>query len=181
MSNIELKIEMPLDENRFFRRECPYCFREFKILINDDKMLYGITQKLLDLYLIEEDNEERKDSNSEQQINYFCPYCGQQAGPDHWWTQEQLAYVSIYAKNIMAQIINEKLIGQLKRTFSKSSSNFISFRFEGREIEQQEPWISPESNDMEIFDLPCCQHKMKIKEGWSGKIYCYLCGFPFGH
>jgi len=54
-----------------------------------------------------------------------------------------------------------------------------SIRFEGKEMEQQKPWISPEVNDMEIFDLPCCQRKIKIEENWQDKVYCFFCGFPY--
>jgi hypothetical protein len=59
-----------------------------------------------------------------------------------WWTQEQLAYVGILAKNIMAKMINENFIRPLKRTFQRPSSSIVSIRFEGKEMKQQEPWIS---------------------------------------
>ena len=81
----------------------------------------------------------------------------------------------------MAKIVNEKLIRPLKRAFRRSSSDMVSIQFEGKEIEQQEPWISPELDDMEIFDLPCCERKIKVEENWQGKVYCFFCGFPYEH
>jgi hypothetical protein len=55
----------------------------------------------------------------------------------------------------------------------------VSIKFEGKEIEQLEPWISPEVNDMKIFDLPCCQRKIKIEESWQDTVHCFFCGFPY--
>jgi len=51
-------------------------------------------------------------------------------------------------------------------------------KFEGKEMKLEEPWISPEENDMEIFSLPCCKRKLKIIEGWKNKVHCFFCGFP---
>ena len=36
-----------------------------------------------------------------------------------------------------------------------------------------------EVNDMEVFDLPCCQRKIKIEENWAKVTHCFFCGFPY--
>jgi len=82
------------------------------------------------------------DESERSETEFICPYCGQRAPSDNWWTQEQLAYVGILAKNIMAKMINENFIRPLKRTSQRPSSSIVSIRFEGKEMKQQEPWIS---------------------------------------
>ena len=37
MGKIEMKIKFPLDNDGFFRRECPFCNREFKIMIEESE------------------------------------------------------------------------------------------------------------------------------------------------
>lgn len=179
MNEIRMNLSFPLDGDGFFRRECPFCYKDFKILLEKEE-LTDITQKGIDSFMIEMKKEVADlDDIEYSETEFTCPYCGQQAPNDSWWTQEQLAYVGIIAKNIMAKIVNENLIRPLKRTFQRPSSGMISIRFEGKEMKQQEPWISPETNDMEIFNLPCCQRKIKIEKNWQDTVYCFFCRFPY--
>jgi len=179
MSEIKMNLSFPLDDDGFFRRECPFCRKEFKILLEKDE-LTDLAQKGIDSFMIKPKEEATDlDESGHSETEFICPYCGQWASSDSWWTQEQLAYLGIVAKNIMAKMVNENLIRPLKRTFRRPSSGMVSIRFEGKEMEQQEPWISPEVNDMEIFDLPCCQRKIKIEENWSDAIFCFFCGFHY--
>jgi len=177
MGDIELNVSFPLDEEGFFRREWPFCRKEFKILLTKEE-LGNLAQAGLDSFMIESKENTDSDESEEGKPEYFCPYCGQHAPGDRWWTQEQLAYISIFAKNIMANLINEHLIRPLERNFGKRSSGPISVSFKGQEMEQQEPWISPEANDMDTFDLPCCQRKIKIEEPKISLVRCFFCGFP---
>lgn len=178
MSEIKMNLSFPLDDDGFFRRECRFCRKEFKVLLEKEE-LSDLAQKGIDSFMIEPKEEATDlDESGGSETEFICPYCGQRAPSDSWWTQEQLAYVGIFAKNIMAKLVDEHLIRPLKRTFRGSNSGLVSIRFEGKEIEQQEPWISSEVNDMEIFDFPCCQRKIKIEENWSDMVYCFFCGFP---
>lgn len=181
MNEITMHLSFPLDEDGFFRRECPFCYKEFKVLLEKEE-LFDLSQKGLDSFMLDEKEEETDLTKSDStETEFTCPYCGQKETSNSWWTQEQLAYVGIIAKNIMVKIVNENLIRPLKRTFRRSSSGDVSIRFEGKKMEQQEQWISPEVNDMERFDLPCCQRKIKIEESWQDKVYCFFCGFPYEH
>lgn len=178
MTEIHTNLSFPLDDDGFFRRECPLCCKEFKVLLRKEE-LADLAQKGIDSFMLEQ-REETTDSEegSASETEFICPHCGQWASIDSWWTHEQLAYVGIVAKNIMARMVNEELIHPLKRAFGKPTSGMFSMKFEGKEMKQEEPWISPEVNDMEIFDLPCCQRKIKIEDDWAGKVYCFFCGFP---
>ena len=177
MSDIEKRISLPLDEDGFFRRACPLCHKEFKIFLSQEE-LTELTQKGIDSYMLNQQNENEPDASDEEEdsneMEYFCPYCGQKSSHDNWWTEEQLAYVNVVAKNIIANLMNENFIKPMKRNFGKGS--FV--QFDAKEMEQREPWISPETNDMKIFELPCCSRKIKVEENWKEKTFCYFCGFP---
>jgi len=176
MSEIEMHISFPLDDDKFFRRQCPLCIREFKILLEENE-LEDITKKGIESFMLEQ-REEKDNLEEEQPEEFYCPYCGQSSPHDKWWTEEQSAYLGVYIENVMKELINKNLIEPLKRSFGRHSSGPISIRFEGKELKQEEPWISPEENDMEVFNLPCCERKLKIIEEWKDKVHCYFCGFP---
>ena len=83
MSDVSIHISFPLDEDGYFRRECPYCLTEFKAKISE-KDMHCFTQHLFDNYLskeLSEDGNEDSDDNEAQEKEYFCPYCGQTADP----------------------------------------------------------------------------------------------------
>ena len=174
---IELSLSLPLDDDGFFRRACPLCCREFKVLLKEEELI-SLAQEGLDSYMLET-QAEVTDAEDETKPVFTCPYCGQETLSDKWWTKEQLAYVGIAAQNIIAQIVNEQIIHPLKRMSRKHSFGPVTLQFQGNEMQQQEPWISPEINDMDTFDLPCCHRKIKIDEIRNSTVYCFFCGFPY--
>jgi len=180
MSIVSFSISLPLDSDQFLRRQCPLCLRQFKIGTTEaDRQ--SLIERELEAYLLQEGLEIRAESADATEADadeLWCPYCGQTAPRDQWWTQEQIAYIHVFGYNIMAQIVNEQFIRPMKREFSGHRSGFISIKFEGKEMEYQEPWISPESDDMTIHALPCCDLRVKVDDDWSRPIYCYRCGFP---
>ena len=177
MSDIEIKVSIPLDDDGFLRRECPLCVRQFKIRPTEEK-LQDLAEKGIQNYLIEE-NAEPEPEDEDETRQFTCPYCGQQSAADTWWTQEQLAYLQTFAENIATRMLNEQLIRPLKREFGRSSGGLISLSFDAQEMREREPWISPEENDMEVFDLACCSQKIKTQEGLDlDTIHCFYCAFP---
>jgi len=178
MSKIIKKIPLPLDEEGFLRRECPFCHKEFKILF-EKQGLANLLQKSVDSFIAElKGKKANLSENSKSENEFICPYCGQRAPSNDWWTREQASYIHNIFKNIIAKAVNENLINSFKESFQSFRSDAVSIKFEGKEMEQHEPRISPEINDMKIFDLPCCQRKIKIEENWHNKVYCFFCGFP---
>lgn len=143
--------------------------------------LSDLAQQGIQIFMVESEPETCTDDAPDQSPEFFCPYCGQGSGAKSWWTQEQLAYIQVHTKNIAARIINESFIRPLKRNFGQHrSSGLISIKVTANELEQTEPWISPEINDMKVFDLECCQRTLKIDEAWTGTVHCFFCGFPHG-
>lgn len=170
-------VHLPLDDDGALRRCCPLCNREFKIVLAEDE-LRNLAQKVIDSYMIEPVDESDSEESESLQEDRTCPYCGEKSATDGWWTQEQVAFFMVIAENIAAKVINENLIRPLKRMNRRPQSGLISIQFEAKEMEQKEPWISPEPNDMVIFDLPCCERKIKMEENWHNVIYCFFCGYP---
>jgi hypothetical protein len=177
MNEIKMNIPFPLDDDKFFRRACPFCKREFKIQISDEE-LEDLIQKSKESYMLErgegnsEENEYIKENDSEK---FFCPYCGQEALSGEWWTIEQAKYIQMYVENIMADIINKNFIENIERKFR--GNKFV--KFEGKKLKIKEPRISPDNDDMIIINLPCCQSKIKIEENWNKIVHCFYCGFPY--
>lgn len=180
MSDILLQVSLPLDSDQFLRRECPFCRRQFKIETTEmDRQ--SLVEQQIQAYLIEEGvtaQKEESDVADEESSLVLCPYCGQVTSADRWWTQEQIAYIHVFAHNIMAQIVNEQFIRPMKRQFSGKRGGLISIKFEGKEMEYQDPWISPENDDMTVHALPCCGLRVKLNDDWSEPFHCYRCGFP---
>ncbi len=149
MSNIIQKgVMIPLDDDGYLRRECPYCCREFKILKGDFESL-------------------------DVEKEYFCPYCGETATPRIWLTKAQKDLFEKVVNNVAVDIINEKFISFLKGLDDPSKG----IRVKADELERSNELINPEINDMKIVELPCCHKSLKLDENWSSPIYCYYCGF----
>ncbi len=145
-------VPLPLDEG-FLRRECPHCERQFK-------WHHGPT-------------DERPEDAADPEV-YWCPYCGETAPPDHWWTSEQLefAQASIAGPAIrdIADEFNSSLGGQ-RNSFIKMSMSYD---------EPEPPSALHEAPDMVIVLSPCHPWEpIKIAEDWSGPVYCLVCGSAF--
>jgi hypothetical protein len=87
VSEREMSVSLPLDEDGFLRRECPECERECK-------------------WLYSEDSEPSPDDG------YACPYCAKRATPERWWTPAQADFAAKSAGN---QLLGE-MLGKFRRS-----------------------------------------------------------------
>lgn len=148
MTQIIKNLPLPVDEDGFLRRECPYCKRQFKL--HQDE--FGSLQ---------------------DESDHYCPYCGQIANSGQWGTEEQAEHINTNLDNIVADLLNENLINPLQHSFSHSNN----IEFTGKEIEKKNQIIQPETNDMKTIILACCQKRVKIIDEWDKGVKCYYCGF----
>ncbi len=170
MSIINIDVSFPLDEDGYFRRECPLCIKQFKVKIEEDE-INKMGKNQIEDYLLEDSQEEV--INQKDLVEYTCPYCGQTSSSNSWWTEEQINYINSYVENIMAELINKNLIGKLKKMARRSSC----LEFNGKKMKFKEPWIAPEtSKEFKIINLECCNEKIKVDKN-EDEIYCYYCGF----
>jgi hypothetical protein len=176
MGDIVLDISFPLDDDGFFRRECPLCSREFKVKLTPEEMRSASERCTHALLVDAAGTAEGNDDGADRDA--WCPYCGQRASLDSWWTQEQLALMRLHMENVMARLVNEHLIRPMQRRAGRSSAGPITVTVTANEMQQHEPWIAPEPNDMTAVVLPCCQREVKVDESWKASVHCFFCGFP---
>ncbi len=151
---MDLSMNLPLDEG-FLRRQCPNCEREFK-------WHHGPT-------------EGRPDDYADPDV-YWCPYCGETAPGDHWWTEVQLEH----AQETLAGPAMRMVADELGDAFKGTSGGSISFSVSTDDDEPEPPAALHEPTDMMIVEPPCHPWEpIKIDESWTSPIHCLLCGAPF--
>jgi hypothetical protein len=153
---VEIPVELPLDDG-FLRRECPRCEQQFKWHV-------GPTE----------------DAPADQVAPtvYFCPYCGEPAALDQWWTPDQLEYT----RGMIAQPVMDMLAEQLGDAFKPLNSprGLISVSTEVTHDEVGEPSSLHEPSDMQIVESPCHPWEpVKVPEGWAEPLHCLVCGTEF--
>jgi hypothetical protein len=154
--SIEIPLSLPLDDDGFLRRECPECLREFK-------WHHGPIEGAPD--------------NMPTAEEYYCPYCGQLAGLDQWWTQAQLEYV----RETAAAEAMPKLIDQIRTSLRSSSGSGFRVEVETSSENPVPPAPLVEGElDMIMVASPCHTYEpVKILGDWDSPVHCLVCGSPY--
>lgn len=148
-------MKLPLDNDGFLRRECPHCVRQFKWHNGPA-------------------NEEAEQHSST--TAYYCPVCGQPAGPESWWTQEQLDF----ARGLVAPAAMREVEQELRSAFKGVRSKHVKIDFKGGFDTPDVPAPLTEPDDMVIVASPCHAYEpMKVPEDASGPYHCLVCGQAF--
>lgn len=140
------ELKISLDSEGFVRRECPKCEREFKI------------------QTLEKDFLRPPVKNSDQ---VTCPYCKHRSNIDQWWTKAQVDYISEMQSFFLLNSIVPKTSLKMK------STSFVKVKVEV--IEQKEPVMKPEYDDMKRLSVGCCERDIKVLDEWSGEVFCPDC------
>lgn len=153
MSEMQIGMSVPLDGG-FLRRRCPNCNREFK-------WHSGPT-------------EDRPIDATDPPF-YYCPYCGNPAGHDDWWTEAQLAYAQQLLAGEGARQVND----ELRRMARRHRGGFVTMTVRpGPEPEPPAPLVEP--SDMVAVASPCHPWEpIKVLEGWTGPVHCLVCAQQF--
>lgn len=150
MTTRDIPMSLPLDGDGFLRRECPNCGRQFKWFPTEG-----------------EPNEASQ---------YYCPYCGEPASIDAWWTKEQIEYAT---QLLSAEIVGpelEKSARGLKRLNKPGSL----VRFEWKYKAPSRPRPLQEPHDMRKVEPRCHPNEpLKVYEDWAGPVACLICGKRF--
>jgi hypothetical protein len=148
---MDLSIALPLDSDGFLRRECPHCEQQFK-------WHHGPA------------NEEAE-SHADPSI-YHCPLCGEPAGSDSWWTQEQIEYTQGVAMPTALRFVQDELAAGFRRNKN------ITFK-PGSDIPAV-PASLTEPDDMKIVTSPCHPYEpVKVPDDSFDSFHCLLCGMAF--
>lgn len=145
----EVTLSFPLDDDKFLRRECPDCEKEFKI------------------QTIEKDGYFDSGLDKQESNKMTCPYCGHRSKVREWWTKDQVNYISQENERIAFDLIQNELGGSMINT------GLIQVTLTPNTIPKTS--MNPEKNDMKIFELSCCERDIKILENWTEKVYCPDC------
>lgn len=145
-------ISLPLDGN-YLRRECPRCERQFK--------------------WYDDSTDEQTLGTVEAQL-YYCPYCGEPASSDEWWTQEQVEYIEQNAQYWATRELRD----EFDRSIGSQRNSLIEFSIEIDEPELPRSLV--ELDDMSEIQSPCHPTEpIKIEDFWVDPIHCLICGERF--
>ena len=152
---MDISINLPLDNDGFLRRECPHCMGYFK-------WHHGPAN---------EEAEQHTDPDT-----YYCPLCGQPAGPDSWWTTEQLEF----AQGAALPAVLTDLENEFGRAFKKSGNRHLRIEMTGHFDTPDAPSPLSEPDDMAIITSPCHGYEpVKVPEDRAMPFYCLVCGRAF--
>jgi hypothetical protein len=106
---------------------------------------------------------------------YFCPYCGESAPNNEWWTQQQLEQ----AKGEIAGPAMQMLVDELQKGMSSSRSKGLRFKA-GKVDAPPPPPPLTEPNDMIMVEPPCHPWEpLKVDDEWGDPLHCLICGCDF--
>ena len=146
-------VRLPLDADGFLRRECPQCLQHFK-------WHSGPTAG-------------RPEGEVDPVVVFFCPRCGSSAAPDHWWTQEQLAFAR---ESIHGPALREAA-DELEKVFRGVKG--LTYK-PGQLDEPEPPTALHEPNDMIIVAPPCHPWEpVKVPGEAAARVHCLICGEVF--
>jgi hypothetical protein len=146
-------MEMPLDNDRFLRRECPTCEREFKWFVSaEDEAGPGPVG------------------------GYFCPYCRIQAPPGSWLTRAQVEV----ANNTVAREIVGPMLDDFSRDLgriARRSGGMLRVDVQTKTPKRLDPLV--ERDDMRRIDFACHPSEpLKVLDDWDRDVFCLICSEP---
>jgi hypothetical protein len=152
---MEISVQLPLDSDGFLRRECPHCLQQFKWHSGPA-------------------NEEAE--RYPNPVTYYCPFCGQPAGPESWWTQEQINY----AEGLAAPAVAREMQHELEQAFKRVKNDYFSIKLTGGFDGPNQPLALTEADDMVVVASPCHAYEpVKVPESHRGPFHCLICGEAF--
>jgi DNA-directed RNA polymerase subunit RPC12/RpoP len=178
---IRFHLTFSVDRDKFFRRSCPSCGRDFKTQVDEADLVASLQPafRQMGLDIGTEHSEERE----ETQEHLYCPYCEHRAKSSDMLTQTFISYLKRY-------VMREYILPRVNKVFSNAADAFrgtgrgsskglfsIEAIFEhNRPVLPPRPISGPEPPDMTIVDLLCCGKKIKILDGWYDLNLCPYCG-----
>lgn len=181
---IRFHLTFSLDRDRFFRRSCPSCGRDFKTNVSEADLVTSLQPafRQMGLEIGSASPESLKDIDQVSQY-LFCPYCGHRAESADMLTQTFRSYLRRYAmREYILPQLNKMLSGfsdSFRNIGRGSSRGLISMKvsFEhNRALLPPRPICGPEPPDMITIDLLCCGEKVKILDSWHSSLVCPHCG-----
>jgi hypothetical protein len=173
---LQFNLSISTDRDKFFRRTCPSCGRDFKTEIDEADLAWAIAPQFRRMGM--EIGSVAGEDEGTIETHLHCPYCQHDADASETLTQEAVAYLHRF-------IMREHVLPMMNNVFSglgdagSRSGGFISIRIEhSRSIYPPRPIHGPEPPDMKIIEFLCCGKKAKVDENWNQIDKCVFCGAP---
>lgn len=180
-NQISFNISIGTDRDKFLRRTCPSCGRDFKTEVDPADLSWILTTQIaraseelgLPGIRVPEDTVESR---------LRCPYCSHVAPASEVHTEETIEYLKRFAyRSYLIPKLNE-MFSDLEDSIGRGgggSGGFISISmsFEHEPISlPPRPIHGPDPADMKIVEFLCCGKKMKIADNWTAVNECIYCG-----
>lgn len=157
-------LTLPADASGFVRRECPSCYRLFKVQAAYIGSL--VLERVLGKV-----SHQNGDELKASALTRHCPYCGARATEECWFTAEQRNWLDKRAETFGLELRYEQL-AHVERTLAVNPSpTFLPVRPALPDCR-----LRPEPDDMRAVPLLCCGEEIKLSENWLGPVRCFLCG-----
>ncbi|ELZ80150.1 hypothetical protein C454_11071 [Haloferax gibbonsii ATCC 33959] len=153
MTEKEVSIDLPSDENGMFPRQCPNC--DGKFAIHSDTY------------------------QDEHYLNLRCPYCGWIEEFDQFLTDEQADYSHSVAEGELRRMAEKELSDALEDAFGGISSNSsINLETDSSEIDFGEPETPSPHLSIETKRITCpdCGFNFLVKQdAEEEQVSCPVC------
>ena len=174
---IQFSCSISTDRDRYLRRTCPACGRDFKTQVSEKDLAWAVAPQIRRIGReIGAKSGEGETADGEEHL--YCPYCDHHAAASEMLTRETLNY-------IRRQLMREMILPMFNNLFSglgesgNQSGGLISIKITASpSFHPPRPIHGPEAPDMKIVEFLCCGKKAKVGEGWYGVRVCVFCGTP---
>lgn len=175
-SKFSFNLNVSIDRDKFFRRTCPKCGRDFKTGINEADIAWAVAPQIRRMGL-ELGGLNEQDPTETKSNELWCPYCECRSEVSETLTREITDYITRLVMREIVLPMTNNLFSGLEDI--GGSGGLISIRIEhSRSIYPPRPIHGPDHSDMKIIEFLCCKKKAKISEGWHGTSLCVFCGHP---
>jgi len=177
-SKIQFNVSISTDRDKFLRRTCPSCGRDFKTAIDPADLAWALSTQIrrmgLEIGAVPDDEIEAP------QHQLLCPYCQHSSKASEMHTKETIEYLKRFVyRDYVVPMIN-KTFSDLEDSIGGGSrgggfiSVSVSFKHEPIPIPPR-PIHGPEPADMQIVDFLCCGKQIKIADSWADVTECIYC------
>lgn len=167
-------LSISTDRDKFLRRTCPSCGRDFKTEIDLADLAWALSPQFQRVG-IEIGPKQDQEAGEPKKTYLRCPYCRYIAETSEMLTGEMITY-------IRRHLMREVVLPMMRKAFSGlddtgSSGGFMSIRIEhSKSIDPPRPFHGPEPPDMKIVEFLCCGKKAKVADNWNQVEECIFCG-----
>ena len=169
----QFSLSISTDRDKFLRRTCPSCGRDFKTEIDEADLAWAIAPQFKRMGL---EIGAKPEQEATTETHLHCPYCHHDDKASEMLSEEMTAYLHRYIMREVVLPMTNGLFSGLEDTGTRSGG-FISISIKhSRSMYPPRPMHGPEPPDMKIIEFLCCGKKAKVSENWDHVDTCVFCG-----